>query len=49
MDDRDYDEKLIELERILNDPDSNLEPARVWSLLDEISSYESPPVAGTLA
>ena len=48
MDDRDYDEKLIELERILNDPDSNLEPARVWSLLDEISSYTVPD-AGTAA
>ena len=37
MTDVDYDCKLQELERILNDPDSKMEPARVWSLLAEIS------------
>ena len=37
MTDVDYDCKLKELDRILNDPDSKMEPARVWSLLAEIS------------
>lgn len=37
MTDVDYDCKLEELDRLLNDPDSKMEPARVWSLLAEIS------------
>jgi len=37
MTDRDYDEKLEELDRLLNDPDVPMEPSRVWSLLAEIS------------
>jgi len=37
MTDRDYDEKLEELERLLNDPDVPMEPSKVWSLLAEIS------------
>jgi hypothetical protein len=32
--------KLAELERLLNDPDVTMEPARVWSLLAEISANE---------
>lgn len=30
--------KLNELERLLNDPDVPMEAARVWELLDELSS-----------
>ena len=41
MDDRDYDAKLEELDRLLNDPDSNMEPSRVWSLMEEISRHET--------
>ena len=37
MDDRDYDAKLDELDRLLNDPDSKMEASRVWSLLEEIA------------
>ncbi len=37
MTDGDYDGKLKELDRLLNDPDSRMEPARVWLLLAEIS------------
>ncbi len=37
MDHADYDAKLDELDRLLNDPDSKMEPERVWSLLAEIS------------
>ena len=44
----DYSEKLDELDRLLNDPDVPMEPARVWSLLAEISSHDMP-AAGELA
>lgn len=39
MSDHEYDSKLIELDRLLNDPDSTMEPARIWSLLAEISEH----------
>jgi hypothetical protein len=39
MDDHDYEVKLDELDRLLNDPDSRMEPARVWSLLAEIAQH----------
>lgn len=50
MDELDYDRKLDELERMLNDPDSKMEPAKVWSLLAEISRHETalPPVGGRI-
>ena len=41
MDVADYDRKLDELERLLNDPDSKMEPDRVWSLLAEISRQDA--------
>ena len=34
----DYEQKLDELERLLNDPNSPMEPSKVWALLAEISS-----------
>lgn len=37
MTDADYRRKLDEIERLLNDPDTRLEPARVWALLAEVS------------
>ncbi len=37
MTDMEYTHKLNELDRLLNDPDVPMEPARVWSLLAEIS------------
>jgi len=37
MTDADYEHKLDELDRLLNDPEAPLEPTRVWSLLAEIS------------
>ena len=40
MDDEVYDQKLDELDRLLNDPDSQMEPSRVWSLLAEISRHD---------
>jgi len=38
LSDAEQDAKLNELDRILNDPDVVMEPARVWSLLAEISA-----------
>jgi hypothetical protein len=38
MTQQDLEQKLSELERLLNDPDVQLEPSRVWSLLDEVAS-----------
>ena len=40
MDDLDYDQKLDELDRLLNDPDSKMEPERVWSLLADLSRHD---------
>jgi len=33
--------KLDELDRILNDPDVPMEPARVWALLAEIARQDA--------
>ena len=38
--DVEYEQKLMELDRLLNDPDSPMEPSRVWALMAEISDYE---------
>ena len=35
MTDADYARKLAELDRLLNDPDVPMQPARVWALLAE--------------
>ena len=40
MNEADYDRKLDELDRLLNDPDSKMEPEKVWSLLAEISHHD---------
>jgi hypothetical protein len=37
----DYELKLDELDRLLNDPEVAMEPARIWSLLAEIKDYNS--------
>ncbi len=40
MTESDYEQKLEELDRLLNDPDVPMEPAKVWSLLAEISERD---------
>ncbi len=40
MTELDYQAKLLELERLLNDPGVDMEPSRVWSLLDEVARYD---------
>ena len=40
MTETDYSRKLDELDRLLNDPEVQMEPHRIWSLLAEISSKD---------
>jgi hypothetical protein len=40
MTDAEYARKLDELDRLLNDPDVPMEPAKVWSLLAEIARQD---------
>ena len=47
MTDTEYNRKLDELDRLLNDPDVCMEPARVWSLLAELSGQPQPQQAET--
>jgi hypothetical protein len=49
MENADYDRKLDELDRILNDPDSKMEPEKVWSLLAELSSHDAATPPATRA
>jgi hypothetical protein len=43
MTDTEYTRMLDELDRLLNDPDVPIEPARVWSLLAELSQRDMAP------
>jgi hypothetical protein len=38
--DQDYEHKLDELDRLLNDPDSPMDPSKVWSLLAEVARHD---------
>jgi len=40
MTESEYARKLDELDRLLNDPDVPMEPAKVWSLLAEIAQQD---------
>ncbi len=40
MTEAEYAGKLDELDRLLNDPDVPMKPARVWSLLAEIAQRD---------
>ena len=37
------DGKLQEVDRLLNDPEVPMQPARIWELLDEIASRPFTP------
>jgi hypothetical protein len=41
MTDAEYSRKLDELDRLLNDPDVPMEPAKVWSLLAELAQRDA--------
>ena len=45
MTEADYQNKLLELDRLLNDPMVDMEPSRVWSLLDEVARYDEGTAA----
>jgi hypothetical protein len=38
MTEREFESKLAELDRILNDPETRMDPDRVWALLAEVSA-----------
>ena len=42
MSEAEFEAKLSELDRLLNDPDVRMDPHRVWSLLAEISRPPTP-------
>jgi hypothetical protein len=41
MTQNDYTRKLDELDRLLNDPDVQMDPARVWSLLADLAGRDA--------
>jgi len=43
MTEREIETKQAELDRLLNDPDTRMDPDRIWSLLAEISSATMAP------
>ncbi|MCQ4158875.1 peptide chain release factor 1 [Roseomonas sp. GC11] len=45
MSEREMEAKLVELDRLLNDPEVQMDPHRVWSLLQEISGAKAAPAA----
>ena len=46
MTDHEYASRLDELDRLLNDPDVPMDPARVWSLLADLSHHDGPGTTG---
>ena len=42
MTERDFEAKLAELDKLLNDPEVRMDPDRVWTLLAEISGKDAP-------
>jgi hypothetical protein len=46
MDNADFLTKTDELERLLNDPDVPMDPARIWELLAELAAAGTVPPAG---
>ncbi|TDH60707.1 peptide chain release factor 1 [Dankookia rubra] len=45
MTEREFQAKLAELDRLLNDPEIRMDPDRVWALLAELSAQELQGVA----
>ncbi len=43
MDEAEYDRMLAELDRLLNDPDSRMEPDKVWQLLARLADQDGLP------
>ncbi len=52
MTEREFETKLAELDRLLNDPEIRMDPHRVWALLAELSTkarLTGPPGMSTAA
>ncbi|MEN0074393.1 MAG: peptide chain release factor 1 [Paracraurococcus sp.] len=47
MTEREFEAKLAELDRLLNDPEIRMDPDRVWSLLAEIGTQDMRGAAGS--
>ena len=47
MTDRDYNQKITEIDTLLNDPTTPLEPARVWTLLAQVSNHDITRLAAS--
>jgi hypothetical protein len=45
MNEREFEAKQAELDRLLNDPETRMDPDRVWALLAELSAREKPGAA----
>ena len=43
MTERELDQKVAELDRLLNDPETRMDPHKVWALLAEISRQCTTP------
>jgi hypothetical protein len=43
MTERDFDRKVAQLDRLLNDPEVRMEPELIWSLLAEVSRFDRAP------
>jgi hypothetical protein len=43
MTEREFEAKLAEIDRLLNDPETSMDPHRVWALLAEISGIVIRP------
>jgi hypothetical protein len=43
MESTEYARKLEELDRLFNDPDAPVEPARLWRLLAELARHDRAP------
>lgn len=48
MTERDIEAKLAELDRLLNDPEVQMDPHKVWSLLAEVSGRLAPAAVRSL-
>ncbi|UFN49872.1 peptide chain release factor 1 [Roseomonas sp. OT10] len=44
MTETELEQRLLELERLLNDPETRMDPDRVWTLLDEVSPCVPPEI-----
>jgi hypothetical protein len=49
MSEAEYDIKMDELDRLLNDPDSPMDPSKVWALLAEMSKAQAAFAIGPVA